>query len=104
MNTGVPGVAVGAEIELHAERYRYLDATVSTGGKRYRFFFPRSDACRALLEDPGSRFRLAGVLGTVQNDAGSCNAVGIGFPSCAASRAPSSSTTSSVSFCNTAWG
>ena len=77
MDTGVPGVAVGAEIELHAERYRYLDATVAAGGKRYRFFFPRTEACRAILEDPEARFRLAGVLGTVQTDAGSCHAVGI---------------------------
>lgn len=77
MDTGVPGVAVGAAIELQAERFRYLDATVATGGKHYRFFFPRSGACRAVLEDPEARFRLAGVLGTVQSEAGSCNAVGI---------------------------
>lgn len=77
MDTGVPGVAVGAEIALQAERFRYLDATVATGGKHYRFFFPRTDACRAILEDPEARFRLAGVLGTVQSESASCNAVGI---------------------------
>ena len=49
MDTGVPGVAVGADIEVQAERFRYLDATVATGGKHYRFFFPRTEACRAIL-------------------------------------------------------
>jgi len=77
MDTGVPGVAVGADIEVHAERFRYLDATVATGGKHYHFFFPRTEACRAILADPAARFRLSGVLGTVQSEAGSCNAVGI---------------------------
>jgi hypothetical protein len=77
METGVPGVALEAQIGLIAERHTYLDATVETGGTRYRFFFPRSPICRSVLAAPGVRFQLAGVLGTARSDEGECAAVGI---------------------------
>jgi hypothetical protein len=77
METGVPGVPVEAQIELIAERHTYLDATVEAGGKRYRFFFPRSSVCRSVLAAPEVRFQLAGVLGTARSEEAECVAVGI---------------------------
>lgn len=77
METGVPGVAVDAQIELIAERHTYLDASVEAGGRRYRFFFPRSPVCRSVLSSPGVRFQLAGVLGTAHTAEAECPAVGI---------------------------
>ena len=77
METGVPGVQMDAQIELIAERHTYLDATVEAGGMRYRFFFPRSPLCRAVLSSPEVRFQLAGVLGTARGAKAECPAVGI---------------------------
>lgn len=77
METGVPGVPVEAQIELIGERHTYLDATVEAGGKRYRFFFPRSPVCRSVLTAPAVRFELAGVLGTARTAEAECPAVGI---------------------------
>jgi len=77
MNTGVPGVAVRADIEVLAERGDYLDAVVRTGGRTYRFFFPNRDDCRALLADPEARFRLDGIAATVRTESALCDAVGI---------------------------
>jgi hypothetical protein len=77
METGAPGVPVEAQIELLAERHTYLDATVEAGGKRYRFFFPRSPVCRSVLVSSVVRFELAGVLGTARTPEAECPAVGI---------------------------
>jgi hypothetical protein len=77
VETGVPGVDVRAQVELIAERHTYLDATVEAGDQHYRFFFPRSRMCRAVLGSPGVHFQLAGVLGTVRGAEGECPAVGI---------------------------
>lgn len=77
METGAPGVPVRAHIDVIAERHTYVDAMVEAGGKRYRFFFPRSEACRGVLGSPGARFELAGVLGTARTPDAECPAVGI---------------------------
>jgi len=77
IETGVPGVPVEARFEVLAERFDYIDANVAVGGQHYRFFFPRSETCRAVLASEEARFRLAGVLGTAETSADSCPALGI---------------------------
>lgn len=76
--TGLPGVPVEAEVEILAERYEFLDARVETGGEEYRFFFPATAECRAVLADPDSRFVFDGPFGTLRSPAQErCSAVGV---------------------------
>ena len=77
MDSGVPGVPVGAAVELVAPRYHYLDATVKTGGKNYRFFFPRTDTCESIITGRGPQFKLSGSIGTIKHGDAECVAVGI---------------------------
>jgi hypothetical protein len=77
MDTGVPGVPVSADVELVAERYHYIDATVETGGKDYRFFFPRTPTCHAIITAPDPRFKLDGMIGTLERGDAECVAVGV---------------------------
>lgn len=76
--TGLPGVPVEAEVEVLAERHAFIDATVETGGESYRFFFPATAECRAVLADPEARFVFDGPFGTVRrSERERCSAVGV---------------------------
>jgi hypothetical protein len=77
VDSGLPGLSAAAVVVVLAERHDYLDTSVETGGTSYRFFFPRTETCRALIADPSVRFRLDGVLATLQNDDASCDAAGV---------------------------
>jgi hypothetical protein len=46
---GLPGARASAEITDLGEKVGYLDASVKTGGREYRFFFPPTQPCRELL-------------------------------------------------------
>ncbi len=77
----VPGTSTLGGIEFHGERAQYLDATVTTGGTSYRFFLPRTEVCRAVV-DAGTggepvRYRNLGPFGRVEVGEQSCDPVGI---------------------------
>ena len=66
---GIPGTSAAASISGVATRGQYLDASVDVGGFAYRFFFPDSEECRKLLDEPtGVRFEWWGALGRVVGD------------------------------------
>ena len=77
VESGLPGLSAGAEVELLAERHGYLDTTVKAGGQDYRFFFPATDICRGVIAAPDSRFRLDGVLSSLETNDASCEAEGV---------------------------
>ena len=77
LTSGVPGVAVEADIRLLAERHRYLDVEVEAGRHRYRFFFPADLTCSEVIESDEARFRLSGMLAAVQTEDQVCDAVGL---------------------------
>ncbi len=75
---GLPGTSISASVSDVAQRGAYLDARIVAGGFDFRLFFPASETCRFLLEDPvGLRFKWLGVIGRISNDVATCDAVGI---------------------------
>lgn len=77
----IPGTSTGGGIEFHGERDQYLDVTVTTGGTSYRFFLPKSEECRAVVDlgtgGEAVRYRNLGPFGRIEVGEHQCDAVGI---------------------------
>ena len=75
----VPGTARPVEVQSVVERSEYLDAVLVGESFSGRRFFPRTGDCpRLLVAGEQRQFRNSGPWGRVDDDEGSCNAVGIG--------------------------
>jgi hypothetical protein len=75
---GLP-TPVPAEVRLIAERDGYLDVAVDTRRSDLRFFFPASDACRAVVSGAGeaSYSSQGGPYGRLSRGDASCEPVGL---------------------------
>ncbi len=75
----VPGVSTSYQVSAVAERGEYLDAVLERPGSILRFFFPASEVCRVVVRvESQVAYKTVSVLGTVENEAGVCQSVGIG--------------------------
>jgi hypothetical protein len=75
---GVPGTTQRATISDVTVRFEYIDAFVSAGGFRYRFFFPDREPCRSIINDPeGVAFVWLGPLGRITKGDERCSPVGV---------------------------
>lgn len=75
----IPGVNTSYQVTGLAERGEYLDAVFERPGSILRFFFPANDVCRQVVSlEAEVTYKTVSVLGTVENEHGTCQSVGIG--------------------------
>ena len=78
MQMGLPGGRASASLSLVKERGDYLDIVMESGRRRYRFFLPNEDACRALfVSELAVKYANVGSFGQLQTEDTSCDPVGI---------------------------
>jgi hypothetical protein len=75
---GLPGPAVNAEVTFLGVKAGFLDASVSSGGRDYRFFYLDIPDCREIVTGgSGANFSPRGRGGTLSRGELSCSPAGI---------------------------
>jgi hypothetical protein len=75
---GLPGLAVDAEVTFLGAKAGFLDVSVRSGGRDYRFFYLDAPDCRKIVTGgPGASFSPTGRGGTLSRGEHSCSPAGI---------------------------